>query len=151
MSRSFLFFRWNDTDIVLRDLAGCREPYRFRLARDALEHAAELSQPERLANDEAVDGDTKRQWLLVRLSQHFIELINRHVGKRRRRAVVQDDHWHVIDFVRIRNAEQRAAARLHPNRLVVLRPADPRSVRSDARLATSSRRAVCLRAFLSPR
>jgi hypothetical protein len=62
-----LFFRWNDTDIVLRDLAGCREPNRFRLAGDAIEHAAELSQPERLANDEAVDGDAERQWLLVRL------------------------------------------------------------------------------------
>src|SRR5260370_33334761 len=111
MSRSFLFFRWNDTDIVLRDLAGCREPYRFRLARDALEHAAELSQPERLANDEAVDGDTKRQWLLVRLSQHFIELINRHVGKRRPRAVGQDHQLHVIDFIRIRNTARPAAAR----------------------------------------
>lgn len=54
-------FRRNDTGIMLRDLAGCREPNRFRLAGDALEHAAEMSEPEWLANDEAVDGDAERQ------------------------------------------------------------------------------------------
>ncbi len=83
-----------------------------------------MPEPVRLANEEGVDRHTVDQRLLLRLLEHLVQGVDDHVGESLGGAVMQGDHRDVVHLVRVRHAQDAAAARLHPHRLVVDRPVE---------------------------
>jgi hypothetical protein len=77
----------NDTFLerktVFRNVSGARVPHPiFPFMFDAvLDGLAQRPQPERLANDETMQGQCKHQGVPLGLFEHFLELVDDHVSE----------------------------------------------------------------------
>ena len=70
-------------EAVFGDVAGAREPHAvLALVLDAMpDGLAQRPQPERLADDEAVQREREHERLALARFQHFLELVDDHVGE----------------------------------------------------------------------
>src|SRR5262245_7858022 len=111
---------------VFGDLAGAREPDAvLPLVLDNMpDRLFQRPQPERLTDDESVQRQAEDERLALRLPQHFLELVDDHVGELASRMVAPDQRAGIVELERIRHREQRSGPRLHPDRLVVDRPVE---------------------------
>src|SRR5215813_5841853 len=68
---------------VFRDLAGAREPDAVLalVPEDVADRRLQRAQPERLTDDEAVQRQAEDERLALRLFEHFLELVDDHVGE----------------------------------------------------------------------
>src|SRR6201993_2689532 len=116
---------WNETlrqrEAVFRDVSGTRVPDPILvLVLDAmLDGLPHRPKPERLAHDEAVQGQRIDERLALGLLQEFLELIDDHLGELAAGVIAMRLRAGVVQFHGIGHRKQRSRARLHPDRLVV--------------------------------
>src|SRR5215470_11019451 len=85
---------------------------------------AQRAQTERLADDESMQRQRTNQRLALGLIEHFLELVDDHVGELAAGVVAMRQRTGVVQFHRIWYRKQRPGARLHPDRLVIKRPVE---------------------------
>src|SRR5215207_9342077 len=90
---------------VLGDLARAREPDAvLALVLHAVaDRLPQRTQSERLADDEPMQRQREDERLMLRLLQHFLELIDDHVGELAPGMVARGKRAGIVEFYRIRN------------------------------------------------
>src|SRR5215470_15688203 len=115
----------NDTfrqrEAVLRDVSGARVPDPILvLVLDAmLDGLPHRPKPERLADDEAVQGQRVDERLSLGLLEQLLELVDDHLGELAAGVIAMRLRAGVVQFHGIGHRKQRSRARLHPDRLVI--------------------------------
>src|SRR5258708_16175204 len=111
---------WNETlrqrEAVFRDVSGARVPDSILVLvlgamLDGLPHRPK---PERLAHDEAVQGQRIDQRLALGLLKQFLELVDDHLGELAAGVIAMRLRAGVVQFHAIGPCKPRSRARLHP-------------------------------------
>src|SRR6266446_3677195 len=116
---------WNETlrqrEAVFRDVSGARVPDPILvLVLDAmLDGLPHRPKPERLAHDEAVQGQRIDERLALGLLEQFLELVDDHLGELAAGVIAMRLRAGIVQFHGIGHRKQRSRARLHPYRLVI--------------------------------
>src|SRR6266576_4138983 len=116
---------WNETlrqrEAVFRDVSGARVPDPILvLVLDAmLDGLPHRPKPERLAHDEAVQGQRIDERLALGLLEQLLELVDDHLGELAAGVIAMRLRAGVVQFHGIGHRKQRSRARLHPYRLVI--------------------------------
>src|SRR5262249_28570822 len=136
MSLVYASTPWNETlrqrEAVLRDVSGARVPdpilvLVFDAMLDGLPHRPK---PERLAHDEAVQGQCIDQRLALGLLEQFLELVDDHLGELAAGVIAMRLRAGIVQFHRIGHRKQRSRTRLHPYRLIIERPIEQMRIAS---------------------
>src|SRR5439155_12084487 len=99
------------------DVARAREPDPIAVLENVLQRPAQPADAIRAAEDERVERDRAHERLARRLREHLVELVDDQIGELVRGVVVPDDAARVVDFDRVRHAEDPALARSDPDGL----------------------------------
>src|SRR5215470_14434581 len=115
----------NDTfrqrEAVLCDVAGARvpDPVVVRVLDAMLDGLPHRPKAERLAHDEAVQGQRIDERLALGLLQQFLELVDDHLGELAAGMIAMRLRAGIVQFHGIGNRKQRSGTRLHPDRLII--------------------------------
>ena len=104
------------------DLAGRRDPYIVSTRRDMREGPAQMPQTMGLADDIGMKRNAHDEGGVAALLEHFLELIDDHVGEDSALDAPRHDHGDIVEFLRIGHAENAPPARAEPDRLIVHAP-----------------------------
>src|SRR5215813_4827572 len=119
---------WNETlrqrEAVLRDVsgAGVPDPILVLVLDAMLDGLPHRPKPERLAHDEAVQGQRIDERLALGLLEQFLELVDDHLGELAAGVIAMRLRAGIVQFHRIGHRKQRSRTRLHPYRLIIERP-----------------------------
>src|SRR5688572_32452617 len=75
---------------VSANLARPRQPDAIAMLRDVLDHAAEVAQAVRLAQDEGMQDDGHHQGPARRFREHLVELVDEVIAEKMRRRATRD-------------------------------------------------------------
>src|SRR6516164_6891349 len=108
-------------EAVFRDVSGARVPdpilvFVFDAMLDGLPHRPKS---ERLAHDEAVQGQRVDERLALGLLEQLLELVDDHLGELAAGVIAMRLRAGVVQFHGIGHRKQWSRARLHPDRLVI--------------------------------
>ena len=124
------------------DLAGRRDPYIVSSRRDMREGSAQMPQTMGLADDIGMKRNAHDEGGVAALFEHFLELIDDHVGEGRSLHSPRDDGGNIVELLWIGNAEDPSPAGAEPNGLIVHAPVQQVTV---AGLLQQTRRLPTLR------
>ena len=94
-------------------------------ARNVFECPPQVTQTMWLTHQVCMQCNAHHQRLTRGLPQHFLEVIDHHIGERLRIHLACKDHRDIVDFFRIRNRPQRlTVARVQARGLIVVAPVE---------------------------